>query len=123
MERITRYRGQHLVKPHAGQTGPPEQLANQGYLLQALGVLGGIPAVVGLIRIYTHFAQARGRLAESHFRYQIRTFWGGLVMLGVGLLTTPWYVGFFILGFAGLWYFYRVVRGWSTLTEGDPMLV
>jgi uncharacterized membrane protein len=61
---------------------------------------------------------------ESHFRWQIRTFWfsllwwvvGGILLIAAGLGVLVW-IGWFI------WYIYRIVKGWIRLTEGKPMYV
>lgn len=123
MKSSTQVWHEQLVWPHAGEHGAPEQLARRGYLMQALGLFGGITALIGLFQIYSHMKQGHGHLAESHFRYQIRTFWGASGMVAYGLLTTPWGVGFYVLAFAFFWYFYRVVMGWSNLADGLPMVV
>jgi uncharacterized membrane protein len=88
-----------------------------------LGILAGIPALFGLIINYTKKAAVKGSLAESHFRYQIRTFWGGTMLLAIGLLLITTSPGFYVLGFAVLWYCCRVVKGRSKLTMHEPMLV
>jgi uncharacterized membrane protein len=88
-----------------------------------LGILAGIPALFGLIINSTKTAAVQGTLAESHFRYQIRTFWGGTMLLVIGLLLITTSPGFYVLGFAVLWYCCRVVKGWSKLTMHEPMLV
>ena len=66
---------------------------------------------------------ARGTWLESHFTWQIRTFWfallWGLVILVLGALLAIvlvgfaiWIVGLFLLG---IWAIYRIVRGWLAL--------
>jgi uncharacterized membrane protein len=113
------------------------------YALHALGlaigafgaatVLGsflfGWPSIIAVILNYVYRGQAQGTWLESHFRWQIRTFWfalGWAVL--VGLVSLPLTVilvgiGTWILGLAllGLWAVYRVVRGWMALNNGRPM--
>jgi uncharacterized membrane protein len=41
----------------------------------------------------------------------------------VGTITLFVIVGFFVLGFAAVWYVYRIVKGWLRLSEGKAMYV
>jgi uncharacterized membrane protein len=105
----------------------PEQLAALKnvtmlvYTLQALSFFWGLPAVVGVIVNYVKRDDARGTLYESHFDWQIRTFWWGLVWAVVGMLLAIVMVGFVVMFVAWIWMIYRVVKGWLKLTEGQPV--
>lgn len=106
----------------------PEELAGLKnvtmvvYALQALSFLWGITAVIGLIVNYVKRDDARGTVYESHFDWQIRTFWWGLLWAVVGLILALVLVGFLVLFVAWIWMIYRVVKGWLKLTEGKPVL-
>jgi uncharacterized membrane protein len=76
-------------------------------------------------------SDVRGTWLDSHFSWQIRTFWWALlwaVIIGVvgALLAIVvigfaiWIVGFFVLG---IWAIYRIARGWLRLRDGKPMPV
>ena len=92
------------------------------YLLQALSFLWGITAIVGLIVNYVKRDDARGTLYESHFDWQIRTFWWGLLWGVVGvLLIIALGLGFVVMFVAWIWAVYRVVKGWLKLSEGKPV--
>ena len=89
--------------------------------------LTGWPSIIAVILNYVKRSEARGTWLESHFRWQIRTFWFGLlwvslclffvvVTLGIGLL-----VAWLPLGLVGLWFIYRIVRGWLALRDRRPM--
>ena len=91
--------------------------------------LTGWPSIIAVILNYVKRGEASRTWLESHFRWQIRTFWFGLlwvslclifvvVTLGIGLL-----VAWLPLGVVGLWFIYRIVRGWLALTERRPMYV
>jgi uncharacterized membrane protein len=91
--------------------------------------LFGWPSIIAVIINYVKRGEARGTWVESHFRWQIRTFWFGLLWvtlclvfvvatLGVGLL-----IAWVPLGVVGLWFIYRVVRGWLRLLDRQPMYV
>jgi uncharacterized membrane protein len=62
-----------------------------------------------------------GTLYESHFRWQIRTFWFGLLWSVVGAITVWLIIGFVVLGAVSIWYIYRIAKGWLRLSEAKPM--
>ena len=85
----------------------------------------GIPSIVAVILNYLKRAEARGTFLESHFRWQIRTFWFTLLWCVIGGLLFATIVGS-ILGIpmflaVGLWVIYRVVRGWLALKDGKSL--
>jgi uncharacterized membrane protein len=91
--------------------------------------LTGWPSIIAVILNYVRRSDVRGTWLESHFRWQIRTFWFGLLWvllcgvfivltLGVGLL-----IAWIPLAFVGLWFIYRIARGWLNLRERRPMYV
>src|SRR5215469_4071080 len=78
--------------------------------------VGGLPSIVAVIMNYARRSATRGTFLESHFRWQIRTFWYALlwsVVCGFMILTVIGIVvaipGLFALG---IWIIYRVARGW-----------
>jgi uncharacterized membrane protein len=89
----------------------------------------GLPSIIAVIMNYARRSEARGSWLESHFRWQIRTFWYSwlwIVLTSIlAALLLVVLVGFVIaiVGFAliGLWVIYRVARGWLALREGRPM--
>lgn len=92
------------------------------YLLQGLSFLWGITAIVGVIVNYVKRDDARGTIYESHFDWQIRTFWWGLLWAVLGmLLIIAAGLGFLVMFVAWIWAIYRVVKGWLKLTENKPV--
>jgi uncharacterized membrane protein len=92
------------------------------YVLQALSLLWGVTAIAGVIVNYVKRDDARGTVYESHFDWQIRTFWWMVVWGVVGfVLIFALGLGFIVLGVAWLWAIYRVVKGWLKLTEAKPV--
>ena len=91
------------------------------YALQALGFLWGLTAVVGVIINYVKREDARGTVYESHFDWQIRTFWWALAWLVVGVVLALLVVGVLVLFVAWIWMIYRVVKGWLKLIDGKPV--
>lgn len=108
-------------------------------LSAAIGIFGaativgsfvfGIPSIVAVIMNYARRPAVRGTWLESHFSWQIRTFWYALLIAAlvfvasvplmlvlVGFVTAA--VGVFLIG---LWIVYRVIRGWLALRDGQPV--
>jgi uncharacterized membrane protein len=89
--------------------------------------LVGWPSLIAVILNYVKRGEVRGTWLESHFRWQIRTFWYGLlwVSLCVIFVIMTFGIGILIawlpLMFVGLWFVYRIVRGWMALRDGRPM--
>lgn len=99
----------------------------------AASVLGsflfGWPSIIAVIINYVKRGEARGTWLESHFSWQIRTFWYALgwavlvalvsiplTLIVVGIAT--WAAGLFVLG---VWAIYRIARGWLALNDHRPM--
>jgi uncharacterized membrane protein len=89
----------------------------------------GWPSIIAVIINYVKRSEARGTWLESHFNWQIRTFWYALlwafvvaavsipltiIVIGVG----TWIIGMFALG---IWAIYRIARGWLALKDGKPL--
>lgn len=91
------------------------------YALQALAIILGITYLVAIIINYIKIDDVRGTWLESHFRWQIRTFWYSVLWAVIGGLTVVIFVGFIILGVASVWVIYRVIKGWMRLSENKPM--
>jgi uncharacterized membrane protein len=87
--------------------------------------LTGWPSIIAVILNYAKRAEVRGSYLESHFSWQIRTFWYALlwVMIGIVLAITivgiPVSIAIFVA--ISLWILYRIVRGWLALLERKPM--
>jgi uncharacterized membrane protein len=109
-----------------------------GLVLGAFGaatVLGsflfGWPSIIAVILNYIYRGSAKGTWVESHYTWQIRTFWYALLWaVLVALVSIPltiivigigtWIVGMALLG---IWAIYRIARGWIKLEGRQPMPV
>jgi uncharacterized membrane protein len=102
-------------------------------LTSAVTIVGsfifGLPSIVAVIMNYARQADARGTFLESHFSWQIRTFWFALLwvlvilalslplmLVAIGFLTLP--AGYVLLG---IWVIYRIIRGWLALGDRRPV--
>ena len=90
----------------------------------------GWPSIIAVVMNYVRRSDARGTYLESHFSWQLRTFWFALLwfvlvglfsaplvlLLGLGFVT--WILGAIVVG---IWIIYRVARGWLRLKDGRPV--
>lgn len=98
-------------------------------LTSAVTIVGsfvfGLPSIIAVIMNYARRSDARGTFLESHFSWQIRTFWFALfwvlVIFALSLPLMLVLVGFFTLAagyvILGIWVIYRIVRGWTALGD------
>jgi uncharacterized membrane protein len=93
------------------------------YALQAAAFISGITVIAAVIINYIKKEDVQGTWLESHFRWQIRTFWFGLFLGLIGGLTLILGIGFVILAVDGIWFIYRIVKGWLRLSEGKEMYI
>src|SRR3979411_961082 len=93
------------------------------YALQAAGFFVGITWIVAVVINYVKKEEVAGTWLESHFRWQIRTFWFGLLWGVIGGILALVLVGFAILFADAVWIIYRIVKGWLNLNDGKPMPV
>jgi len=93
------------------------------YVLYAVSVLVGLTAIVAIIINYIKRDETRGTIYESHFTWQIRTFWWGLLWAVIGFATVWLLVGFVVLAVNSIWLIYRVVRGFLNWNDGKAMPV
>lgn len=91
------------------------------YALQAASFLLGITFIVALIVNYVKLDDVRGTLAESHFRWQLRTFWFALLWSVVGIILLLVVIGYFVLVANCIWVIYRIAKGWLNLNDGKAM--
>jgi uncharacterized membrane protein len=83
--------------------------------------LTGWPSILAVILNYAKRAEVRGTYLESHFSWQIRTFWWALlwvvlaIMLFVTIIGIP--LALLVVVSTGLWVLYRIIRGWLALND------
>ena len=132
--------------PPATLAAPADSLVTITHVVYALHTLGlvvgafgtasvigmflfGWPSIIAVIINYVKRSDVRGTYLDSHFSWQIRTFWWAMlwaIIIGaVGALLAIVVVGFaiWIIGFLalGIWAIYRIARGWLRLKDRQPM--
>jgi uncharacterized membrane protein len=89
--------------------------------------LTGWPSIIAVILNYVKRGETRGTWLESHFQWQIRTFWYGLLWVALCVLFVVMTLGIGIvvawlpLVLVTFWFIYRIARGWIRLRDGRPM--
>lgn len=113
------------------------------YILHAVSILLGVasggsivtafifgwPSIIAVVINYVKRSDVKGTYLESHFDWQIRTFWFALLWIVIG-----WFLGailaFVFVGFAvwmvgfialSIWICYRIAKGWLRLSDGRPV--
>jgi uncharacterized membrane protein len=91
------------------------------YGLQAASLVVGLTLIVAAVMNYVRRTDVQGTWLESHFRWQIRTFWFFLLWVVVGSITTVIFVGYLILLANLVWFIYRIAKGWTRLADRRPV--
>ncbi|GIX22256.1 MAG: membrane protein [Gammaproteobacteria bacterium] len=91
------------------------------YVLYLAGLLfAGVPTLIGLVLAYLSKNEAPEWL-QSHFRFQIRTFWISLLYFFVGALLAVVVIGYLMLLFALIWWIVRCIKGLLALSDDKPV--
>lgn len=108
--------GLHAVSALMGVLGPA---------LIVTTFLTGWPSILAVIINYVKRGETRGTYLDSHFGWQLRTFWYAVLwaLAGLFFIATVFgaVIGVPLLLVLGLWVLYRIIRGWITLNDGRPM--
>ena len=88
-------------------------------------LVASVPSLLAVVLNYMQQPAVRDTWLESHFRWQLRTFWFALLWIGVAVLLVLSLIGLplalLLIAGAGLWVLYRVVRGWLALLGRRPL--
>ncbi|MBO7173068.1 MAG: hypothetical protein J6V64_01875 [Burkholderiaceae bacterium] len=128
-----------MLTPYEGPTKNMILVTQLVYILHGLSIVIGLmtggsvlsaflfgwPSIAAVVLNYVMRGDARGTYLESHFSWQIRTFWYGMIwtilVAIAGLILTAiivgpvvWWVGFLVLS---IWVGYRIVVGWLRLSQ------
>lgn len=91
------------------------------YILYACSLIAGITLIIGVIIAYLKRNEAKGTIFESHLQWLITTFWWGLALSIISIITFFIIIGWFIAVGTGVWFIYRIVKGWLKLMEGKEV--
>ncbi|NNM68377.1 MAG: hypothetical protein HKM00_00110 [Gallionella sp.] len=113
---------EEIIVVHDAKMESLKSLTQVMYILYALSYFAGITAIVGIIINYVKKDDVAGTWLESHFRWQIRTFWFALLWAAIGIATFFILIGMAILFANFCWIIYRIVKGWLNLNDNKAML-
>lgn len=98
-------------------------LTSSAFIVTAF--LSGWPSIIAVIVNYVKRGDVRNTWLETHFSWQIRTFWWALLWVVVAFLLVVTVIGIplaWILAVGvGIWVLYRIIRGWLALAQGERM--
>ena len=87
--------------------------------------LTGWPSIIAIIINYVKRGDVQGSYLDSHFSWQLRTFWYAVLWVVVAILLVFTLIGIpfaWVLAFAvGIWVLYRIIRGWLALSSQTPL--
>ena len=89
------------------------------YVLYLASLILGITSIVGVVMAYIN--KGEGNYLDSHYQFQIRTFWIGLLYSVIGVLLTAILIGWIVLLFVLVWLIVRCAKGLKYLGRGQPM--
>ena len=91
------------------------------YALYAASIIFGLTIFIAIVMNYIKRPDVQGTFLESHFTWQIRTFWYTLLWGIIGSVTAVILIGFIILIGLFFWFIYRIVKGWLRLNDNLPI--
>ena len=102
----------------AARYNPAEgETARIVYILYLVSLIVGVTSIIGVIMAYVYRADAPEWVA-THYRFQIRTFWIGLLYAFVSVLTAIVIIGLLFGAFTFIWWIVRSVKGLKLLSQG-----
>ncbi len=108
-----------VIEP-AASTDSSAGTAKVIYILYLVGILLGITGIIGVVMAYVSKSEAPDWL-KTHYQFQIRTFWIGLLFLIVGSLLLVVLIGYLVFLFWTVWLIVRSVKGMQALDRKEPV--
>ncbi|HYC02501.1 MAG TPA: hypothetical protein VED40_04370 [Azospirillaceae bacterium] len=90
------------------------------YVLYLVSLVVGVTSLVGLVLAYVNRGSASGWL-QSHYDFQIRTFWIGLIAGFCSFILTFVLIGWPLLLLVTIWFIVRSAKGLSNAMNSRPM--
>lgn len=94
------------------------------YILHVLGFFtGGLTSVLAIVINHIKLSDMKSPVSVSHFQWQIRTFWWGLLwsLISLVLVFIFFFVGLLSFVIVSFWFVYRLVRGMMSLHNDKGM--
>jgi uncharacterized membrane protein len=107
-----------MTEAAASEKKTTEGTANIIYILYLVGIVFGITGIVGVVMAYIYKGDAPEWL-QSHYQFQIRTFWIGALYMLIGFILVFVFIGYLILLFWVVWLIIRCVKGMKALDQKE----
>jgi uncharacterized membrane protein len=114
-------RGQPKGDPVGNYLSPGGDNVKLIYILYLVSVVVGITMLIGLVIAYLNRGAAAGTWAHSHYTYQIRTFWIGLLYSVICIVLMIIGIGFLLILAVLVWGVVRCVRGLQWASAAQPV--
>jgi uncharacterized membrane protein len=106
-------------------SAPPPLVSNNElvmvvYILYLVGFFTGITALAGVIIAHMQIGRS-DPVSDTHFQFQIRTFWIGLAYVVVGAITAVVVIGLLILLWWSIWTLIRCIKGLLAVNAREPI--
>ncbi len=103
-----------------GRSNDGVEMANVVYILYLVSLITGITGLIGLVMAYVNKGTSASWV-QTHYQFQIRTFWIGLLFSIIGVITVFVLIGWLVLLFTLIWLIVRCAKGMSWLGRGEPV--
>jgi len=108
------------IYPAVARYDPAEgSTAQIVYILYLVSLVFGVTGIVGVIMAYVNRGDAPDWV-KTHYRFQIRTFWIGLLYAVISMVLTIVIIGLFGFLFLVVWMIVRCAKGLKLLSQGAP---
>lgn len=112
---------QQIQSPQSSGNDQLKQYTLIIYILYAASIIVGLTSIAAIIMNYIKRAEVQGTWLESHFEWQIKTFWITLIVAIVGALLSFILIGIPILFAITIWFIYRIVKGLIVFVDNKPI--
>ena len=92
------------------------------YILYAISIFVGVTSIIAIIMNYLKRDEVKGTWLESHFNWQIKTFWYSIIGFLIGFLLSFIGIGFIVIIAVSIWYIYRIVKGFVAFKDKKELL-
>ncbi|HAI97299.1 MAG: hypothetical protein CL866_04535 [Cycloclasticus sp.] len=100
------------------QAPSSEGTAKVVYILYLVGIIFGLTGIIGVVMAYINKREAPDWL-QTHYQFQIRTFWIGLLYVLIGMILSIILIGYLVLLFWVVWLVIRCVKGMKSLDQKE----
>ncbi len=109
-----------IIEPQSSAQEVDTKISNIIYILFLINIILPLAALVGVIMAYVNKSDAPDIL-KSHYQFQIRTFWIGMLYSFISILLMAIFIGWLMIIFTLIWWIVRNVKGLQLLSKQAPV--